>query len=145
MDKLNGFIVSPSKIKRRVAKVTLTAIDNLLSRAREQVKVIQRKCAPFHPSMSTDTESAVHHHGMKRARLLVVVIGILLPYLARIPGMFFKGSEWMTSYFESPLIVGVTLIPMVLCWGGILQATSGFRHASSVWFPAIFGFFLPAG
>jgi hypothetical protein len=82
---------------------------------------------------------------MKTARILIVVVGILLPYLARIPGVFVKGADWFTSYLDGGiggfLFFGVF---EAICWGSILGASFSYRHSRSVWFPAIFGFIFPA-
>jgi hypothetical protein len=82
---------------------------------------------------------------MKTARLLVIVVGVLLPYLARIPGMAVNGVGWFTSYLGGGL-AGVAFIGAfnAVCWVSILAATCTYRHARSVWFPAVLGFALPA-
>jgi hypothetical protein len=78
---------------------------------------------------------------VKTARILVVLIGILLPYLARIPGVFLHGANWFTSYLGSGLDAFVLLgVCNALCWGAILAASFTYRHARSVWFPAVLGF-----
>jgi ACR3 family arsenite efflux pump ArsB len=78
---------------------------------------------------------------MQRARLIVIVVGILLPYLARIPGAFIKGKSWFTSYFDGG-IGGTAFICVLqaLCWGSILLASLKYQHPSTIWFPAVFGF-----
>jgi len=81
---------------------------------------------------------------MKTARILVV-IGILLPYLSRIPGTFIKGADCFTSYLGSG--IGAIIFSGVfsaICWGSIWGASFSYRHPSSVWFPAIPGFTLLA-
>lgn len=78
---------------------------------------------------------------MKTARILVIVIGVLLPYLSRIPGTFIKGAAWFTSYLGSG--IGAIIFFGVfnaICWGSILGASFSYRHPSSVCFPAILGF-----
>src|SRR6476659_3659337 len=35
---------------------------------------------------------------MSRARVAIAAVGILMPYLARIPGTLSRGSSWLTSY-----------------------------------------------
>jgi hypothetical protein len=82
---------------------------------------------------------------MKIARLLIIVIGILLPYLMRIPGMIGRGTGWFTSYlgdsFGAIIFFGVF---NAFCWGSIFISTFTYRHVRSVWFPVCFGFALPA-
>jgi len=78
---------------------------------------------------------------MKTARILIVLVGILLPYLARIPGALLNGSSWFTSYLGSGLDALVLLgVCNALCWGAILAASFTYRHARSIWFPAVLGF-----
>ncbi len=81
---------------------------------------------------------------MKTARLLIVLIGILLPYLARTPGTLVKGPDWFTSYlgggFGGVMFFGIF---NAFCWGSILAATFSYRHARSIWFPVFFGFAFP--
>lgn len=78
---------------------------------------------------------------MKTARLLIIVVGVLLPFLARIPGALIEGKSWFTSYFDGgfggvAFIIGLH----VLCWGSILLATFSYKQTTAVWFPAVFGF-----
>lgn len=81
---------------------------------------------------------------MRVARIVVVVIGILLPYLARIPGALQHGSHWLTSYFGDPghrlgavLFFGAF---NAIAWGSVLLATMTYRSPHAVWFPAVLGF-----
>jgi hypothetical protein len=78
---------------------------------------------------------------MKSARLLVVVIGILLPFLARIPGALIHGKSWFNAYFDSGL-GGLAFISglQALCWGAVLLASLSYRKPSSIWFPGALGF-----
>lgn len=78
---------------------------------------------------------------MKIARLRIILIGILLPFLARIPGMLIHGKNWFTSYFDGGL-GGVAFISglQMLCWGSILLATLSYKQTKAVWFPAALGF-----
>ena len=78
---------------------------------------------------------------MRNARLLVIAIGILLPYLARVPGIFVKGTGWLTSYLEGGLGALVFIAGLqAICWGSILAASLSYRHPASLWFPAVLGF-----
>ena len=78
---------------------------------------------------------------MKTARVLIVVIGILLPFLSRIPGALIKGKSWFTCYFDGGL-GGTAFISALqaLCWGSILLATLSYKQTNAVWFPGAFGF-----
>jgi len=78
---------------------------------------------------------------MKSTRIAILIIGLLLPYAARIPGTFVHGSDWLTSYFGDnlmaiPLLEGFNAIAI----GAILLATLTYRVKYSAWFPALFGF-----
>jgi hypothetical protein len=83
---------------------------------------------------------------VKRARLLIVVFGIFVPYLARIPGVFFKGTEWLTSFFGDPPIGAFLFFGAfnAVCWGSILFGSFSYKNPKSILFPAIFGFAFPA-
>ncbi|MEO0514643.1 MAG: hypothetical protein AAF086_05035 [Planctomycetota bacterium] len=76
------------------------------------------------------------------ARVVVVLFGIMMPYLARLPGIPEHGVDWLVSYFGEPVVFGVLFFGVfnMLCWGSILGATFLFRSASTVWFPAVAGF-----
>jgi len=74
---------------------------------------------------------------MRRARLVVIVVGILLPYLARIPGAPITGSSW---FRWGPSRHRVHRCPSGAVPGGILLASFTFRHPSTLWFPAALGF-----
>lgn len=81
---------------------------------------------------------------LTRARWIIVIVGILLPYLARVPGMLIHGRDWLTSYTETGMD-GFLLISSfgAIAWGAILLATIGLKHAGPVWITAVFGFALP--
>ena len=81
---------------------------------------------------------------MRRARLLIAIVGILLPYAARIPGALIHGIPWLTSYFGSAWWAFLMFAAFnAVNWGSILIATLAYRHARSAWFPAVLGFALP--
>ena len=76
---------------------------------------------------------------------MIVVIGIILPFVARIPGVLFQGSDWLTSYFGSGVFAILFLSAFnAICWGSILCSTFSYRSPKAVWFPAGFGFVFPA-
>jgi len=82
---------------------------------------------------------------MNGARLLVVVTGVALPYMARWPGVIIKGPEWFGQYLQGGM-GGMILLGFfnALCWGGVLLGSLCYRHPRSVWFPLALGFALPA-
>lgn len=82
---------------------------------------------------------------MWEVRIIVVIVGITLPYLMRFPGMLVHGSQWLTSFFDIGLY-GVLVFQCfnATCWGTILLATFIYRDSRAVWFPVVLGFALPA-
>ena len=81
---------------------------------------------------------------MRNVRIVIVVIGILLPYLARLPGIPTHGAQWLVSYFGTG--IGAVLFVGVfnaINWGAIAIATRSYDHPRSAWFPVVLGFALP--
>ena len=82
---------------------------------------------------------------MAAARIAVALVGIALPYLARIPGTAARGPEWLTSYFGSGLGAFVFLAGFnAINWGAILLGTLVLRSIPAVAVAAAVGFALPA-
>ena len=82
---------------------------------------------------------------MIKTRVAIVVVGVLLPYAARLPGVLTRGPEWLWSYFGEGL--GAVLFFgafNAICWGAILAASYTYSNPHAVWFPAILGFVFPA-
>lgn len=74
---------------------------------------------------------------MTRARLLVVLIGIVLPYLARLP----LGIDALTQYTDTGLGGWLLLGGFnAIAWGAILAISFAYRHALPLLVPALFGF-----
>ena len=81
---------------------------------------------------------------MVTARIVVALIGIALPYLARIPGMFSRGPDWLTSYFGSGLGAFVYFGAFnAINWGAIVLGSLAFRSIPAVVVAAGVGFALP--
>lgn len=80
---------------------------------------------------------------LQRARLLVVIVGILLPYLARLP----RGWDWVLQYAGNEAGAWAFLAAFnAIAWLAILACTLFYRRPVSVLAPAIAGFgFLAAG
>lgn len=77
---------------------------------------------------------------MLHARMIVIVIGILLPYAdGEMIAAMRHGTpgEWVKSIL---FFGGFNAI----AWGSVLLVSGVYRHAASVWFPAIFCF-IPLG
>ncbi len=81
---------------------------------------------------------------MSKARLLIVLVGVVLPYAARIPGMITQGLGWFTSYWNGWHAFLFFGLFNAVCWGSILLATLTYRDVRSVWYPAVIGFAMPA-
>jgi hypothetical protein len=79
------------------------------------------------------------HLIMKTARILIALIGIALPYLARVP----RGAHWLDQYIDGGL--GSILFFQafnVIAWGSLILVSFAYRRAISLLVPAIptFGF-----
>jgi hypothetical protein len=74
---------------------------------------------------------------MRNARIAIAVVGILLPYMARLPG----GMDWLHQYtdvsFFGFLFFGVF---NAIAWGGILAFSFVYKRPIYLIFPALFGF-----
>jgi hypothetical protein len=78
---------------------------------------------------------------MKTARVAVVVVGVLLPYLARLP----RGREWLMQYLDAGLAAQFFLGGFnAVAWGAVLATTWLYHRPATVLFPAIPGFGLLA-
>lgn len=74
---------------------------------------------------------------MRNARWLVVLAGVLLPYIARLPG----GLEWLRQYTNTGLGGWLLLGAFnAIAWLAILTASLFYQRPSSLLWPAIFGF-----
>lgn len=74
---------------------------------------------------------------MKRMRIAVAVIGILLPYLVRIP----RGAAWLEQYTDTGLR-GFLFIGAfnAMAWGSIIALSFLFRRPALLLFPCVTGF-----
>mgnify|MGYP003575664459 CR=1 FL=1 len=74
---------------------------------------------------------------MIKVRVAIVIFGILLPYLVRIPG----GSDWLNQYagagMSGFLFFGAF---NAIAWGAIFICTFLYKHKLSAIAPALFGF-----
>ena len=74
---------------------------------------------------------------MLTIRIAIVISGILLPYLARIPG----GSDWLHQYIDSG-IGGFLFFGAfnAIAWGAMLSFTFLYKHKLPIIVPVLFGF-----
>jgi hypothetical protein len=74
---------------------------------------------------------------MRTARLAIALVGIFLPYLARIP----RGRAWLAQYtdvgIEGWLVFGAF---NAIAWGAILLVSRAYRRPVSLVAPAGLGF-----
>jgi hypothetical protein len=74
---------------------------------------------------------------MLNARVAVVLIGVLLPYLARLPG----GMDWLVQYTNAGIRGWLLLQAFnAIAWGSILAISVLYRRPVSLLVPALFGF-----
>jgi len=74
---------------------------------------------------------------MRNARIVVIVMGVLLPFAARLPG----GLDWMGQYLQGS--VGLLLLVSgfnAIAWGAILACSLAYKRPASLVLPALFGF-----
>ena len=71
------------------------------------------------------------------ARICVAIIGILLPYLARLP----KGLEWLSQYLHSNIFEFLFFQGFnALAWISIILASFFYKSVYSILAPALAGF-----
>lgn len=78
---------------------------------------------------------------MNRARIAIVLLGLIVPYLARLPG----GRAWLGQLTYGGWGAFLFLAGCsVVVWGGLLLWSLVYRRAASLWIPAVMGFGLLA-
>lgn len=74
---------------------------------------------------------------MRKARLIIVVVGIVLPYLARVP----RGSEWLGQYVDTGFGGWLFFSALnAIAWGFILALSFKYERPVSLLAPCILGF-----
>ncbi|MEB2185436.1 hypothetical protein VDS18_05890 [Xanthomonas campestris pv. campestris] len=74
---------------------------------------------------------------MRTARLLVVLVGVLLPYAARLPA----GMSWLRQYSETSLGGWLFFGAFnAIAWGALLAISFAYRRPVALLLPCIFGF-----
>jgi len=70
-------------------------------------------------------------------RILIVIVGILLPYAARLP----RGTEWVGQYTGTGLNGFLMLEAFnAIAWGGLLGLTFLIRRPTAMLVPCLLGF-----
>lgn len=76
---------------------------------------------------------------LARIRLWVVLVGVLLPYAARLP----RGMDWALQYFPAQGTLQAVLLMAgfnAIAWSAMLLLGQFYRHPVSWLFPAVPGF-----
>ncbi len=74
---------------------------------------------------------------LKHARILIIAIGILLPYLSRLPG----GSAWLSQYLDTDVGGFLFLAAFnAIAWGSLLAISFIYRFLLSLLVPCLTGF-----
>ena len=81
---------------------------------------------------------------MRQARWLILIFGILMPYLARLPGIPEHGIGWLLSYFGSGIfaILFFQAFNMILV-GVVWLFTRNLKQPLLALWPAVLGYALP--
>jgi hypothetical protein len=78
---------------------------------------------------------------MSLARVRIALVGILLPYLARVPGTVSHGATWLTSYLEPDLVFLVVFHGLnAIGWGGLVLLSYLVTNRAVLIAPAVLGF-----
>ena len=78
---------------------------------------------------------------MWQTRVLLVVVGMSLPYLARLPGTFTRGSQWLVSYVGPGIGFFMFLQTFnSLVWGMLYAASFKVRRPLVLLLPSLAGF-----
>lgn len=89
-------------------------------------------------SVSLMTPNSPSAKAMRRNRWIIAILGILTPYLARLPGVPEHGWWWLTSYFGdtfwAPLFFGAF---NAVCWVPAIMGSLLYKQPSSAWYPAV--------
>ncbi|OAM53034.1 hypothetical protein A7981_06325 [Methylovorus sp. MM2] len=74
---------------------------------------------------------------MQKARIFIVLLGISLPYIARLP----KGMVWLAQYTDGGLDSFLFIEAFnAIAWGILLGVSFFYRHSISLAIPTILGF-----
>lgn len=70
---------------------------------------------------------------MGKAQIIVILVGLFLPYAARVP----RGIEWLQQYTDTDLRGWLLLAAFnAIAWGAILAVSLMYRRPSSLLVPS---------
>ena len=74
---------------------------------------------------------------MRKLRVAVIVFGIFLPYLARVP----RGLAWINEYINGGIAAFLLIGAFnAVAWGSIVGLSFWYQRPTSLFFPAALGF-----
>jgi hypothetical protein len=93
-----------------------------------------REKSPFKSSQSLDCWPRMN---LRHARIALVIFGIVLPYLARLP----RGTDWLSQY-TYPDLQGWFLFGAVnaIAWSALLAVSFLYERPASLILPAMLGY-----
>lgn len=99
----------------------------------------------FNPTHAATAPPGSSRLALAGAGSSLVLVGIGLPYLARLPGVYYRGSQWLMLYVGTePLSYVLIGVSKAINWGSILLITWRFRSVPAIIIAAAIGLAVPA-
>lgn len=76
---------------------------------------------------------------MSLARVRIVLLGVLAPYLARVPGIAANGLEWLTDYVGNVAAIAFLQSFNAIAWGSLVFLSYFVRRPIAIAVPALVG------
>ena len=78
---------------------------------------------------------------MKKARTTIIVVGILCPYLVRLP----RGLDWLAQYTGTEMAAGLEGFMFIsvfnaIAWGSLIALSFLYQRVESLAIPSVLGF-----
>lgn len=84
------------------------------------------------------TQENANNQAMRRNCWIVALLGIAMPYLARLPGIAEHGWWWLSSYFGDNLFAPFFFGAFnAVCWVPVIVGSRLYKLPSSIWYPAV--------
>jgi hypothetical protein len=88
-------------------------------------------------TLGQGTATGFPHNNMTAARIAIAILGILFPYIARLPG----GTAWVSQYTGNGVGAFMLLGAFnAVAWGSMIALSFLFRRPASLLFPCVAGF-----